>query len=36
MKENEIDEVVEKINDLPFGITDDEYEEIKGDINDTN
>lgn len=36
MKENEIDEVIEKINDLPFGITDDEYEEIKGDINDTN
>lgn len=36
MKENEIDEVIEEITDLPFGITDEEYDEIRGDIDDTN
>ena len=36
MKENEIDDIVENVIDLPFGITDEEYDEIKGDIDDTN
>lgn len=32
----ENEEVIEEIKDLPFGITDEEYLEIGGDIDDTN
>lgn len=36
MKENEIEEIIDETNDLPFGITDEEYIELGGDVNDTN
>ena len=36
MQENEIDEFIDDMVEMPFGITDEEYEEIRGDDNDTN
>lgn len=36
MKENEIEEIIDETNDLPFGITDEEYNDLKGDVNDSN
>lgn len=36
MKENEIEEIIDETNDLPFGITDEEYIDVKGDFDDTN